>query len=233
MSVDTLPEVTIKRTFKAPRAKVFQAWVDPKQMAQWFGPEGFDNPVCELDVRPGGKLKIHMRGPDGVIYPCHGTFHEIVEPERLVFTSQAIDQDGTVLIEALNTITFADVGAKTALTLHARVVKVVGIGAQYVKGMEQGWSQSFDKLQGLLDAVSSHNRHGRACPGHPRLTCSQDVDARHKTGHDVDRVTSPARPASPATERWPRAQPWSSGCASAPRRRSRRRFPAPAPGRRG
>ena len=98
-----------------------------------------------------------MRGPDGVIYPCHETFHEIVEPERLVFTSQAIDQDGTVLIEALNTITFADVGAKdlggkTALTLHARVVKVVGIGAQYVKGMEQGWSQSFDKLQGLLDA---------------------------------------------------------------------------------
>ena len=150
MGTDVLPEVTIKRTFKAPRAKVFQAWVDPKQMAQWFGPKGFVNPVCELDVRPGGKLKIHMRGPDGTIYPCHGTFHEIVESERLVFTSQAIDDDGTVLIEALNTVTFADAGGQTALTVHARVVKVTGLGAQYVKGMNQGWGQSLDKLEALL-----------------------------------------------------------------------------------
>jgi uncharacterized protein YndB with AHSA1/START domain len=150
MNTAVPPEVTIKRTFNAPRAKVFQAWVDPKQMARWFGPKSFDNPVCELDVRPGGKLKIHMRGPEGTIYPCHGTFHEIVEPERLVFTSQAIDHDGTVLIEALNTVTFADMGDKTALTLHVRVVKVVGIGAQYVKGMNQGWGQSFDKLEALL-----------------------------------------------------------------------------------
>ena len=150
MSADALPEVMIKRTFNAPRAKVFQAWVDPKQMAQWFGPKGFVNPVCELDVRPGGKLKIHMRGPDGTIYPCHGTFHEIVEPERLVFTSQAIDDDGTVLIEALNTVTFADAGGQTALTVHARVVKVTGLGAQYVKGMNQGWGQSLDKLEALL-----------------------------------------------------------------------------------
>ena len=150
MSADALPEVMIKRTFNAPRAKVFRAWVDSKQMAQWFGPKGFDNPVCELDVRPGGKLKIHMRGPDGTIYPCHGTFHEIVEPERLVFTSQAIDDDGTVLIEAINTVTFADAGDKTALTLHARVVKVTGLGAQYVKGMNQGWGQSLDKLEALL-----------------------------------------------------------------------------------
>ena len=150
MSADALPEVMIKRTFNAPRAKVFRAWVDSKQMAQWFGPKGFDNPVCELDVRPGGKLKIEMRGPDGTIYLCHGTFHEIVEPERLVFTSQAIDDDGTVLIEAINTVTFADVGDKTALTLHARVVKVTGLGAQYVKGMNQGWGQSLDKLEALL-----------------------------------------------------------------------------------
>ena len=150
MSTDLLPEATIKRTFNAPRAKVFKAWVDPKQMAQWFGPKDFDNPVCELDVRPGGKLKIHMRGPDGTVYPCHGTFHEIVEPERLVFTSQAIDQDGAVLIEARNTVTFTEQGGKTAMTLHVSVVKAVGMGLQYIKGMEQGWSQSFDKLQALV-----------------------------------------------------------------------------------
>jgi uncharacterized protein YndB with AHSA1/START domain len=150
MTNDNLPEVTIKRTLNAPRAKVFQAWVDAKQMAQWFGPKGFDNPVSEVDARPGGKLRIHMRGPDGAIYPCHGTFHEVVEPERLVFTSQAIDNDGTVLIEAMNTVTFAETGGQTLLTVHARVVKVTGLGAQYVKGMEQGWGQSLDKLEAVL-----------------------------------------------------------------------------------
>jgi uncharacterized protein YndB with AHSA1/START domain len=146
----TIKEATIQRTFNAPRPLVWKAWVEPKQMAQWFGPKGFDNPVCDLDVWPGGKLKIHMRSPDGSIYPCHGTFHEIVEPERLVFTSQAIDQDGTVLIEAVNTVTFEEQGNKTALTLHVRVVKVVGMDEQYIKGMDQGWNQSFDKLDGLL-----------------------------------------------------------------------------------
>ena len=80
-------EVTITRLFDAPRALVFKAWTDPKQLAQWWGPHGFTTPVCEVDVRPGGALLIHMRGPDGVVYPNKGVFHEIVEPDRLVFTS--------------------------------------------------------------------------------------------------------------------------------------------------
>ena len=146
----SIREATIQRTFNAPRRVVWKAWVDPTQMAQWFGPKGFDNPVCELEVRPGGKLNIHMRGPDGAIYPCRGTFHEIVEPERLVFTSMAIDQAGNVLIEALNTVTFTEQGDKTAMTLHVRVVKAVGMGLKYIKGMEAGWSQSLDKLDALL-----------------------------------------------------------------------------------
>jgi uncharacterized protein YndB with AHSA1/START domain len=44
-------------------------------------------PVCELDVRPGGAIRIHMRGPDGTVYPMTGAYQEIVEPERLVFTA--------------------------------------------------------------------------------------------------------------------------------------------------
>ena len=124
-----IKQATINRSFDAPRRMVFKAWVDPKQMAQWFGPKSFDVPLCELDVRPGGTLNIHMRGPDGTIFPCGGTFHEIVEPERLVFTSPAIDQDGSILIEALNTVTFTEKDGKTTMTLHVRVVKAVGIGA--------------------------------------------------------------------------------------------------------
>ena len=62
-------EVTITRIIDAPRELVFKAWTDPKHMAQWWGPRYFTNPICEMDVRPGGAILIHMRGPDGVIYP--------------------------------------------------------------------------------------------------------------------------------------------------------------------
>src|SRR5882762_715575 len=63
------------------------AWTDPKQVAEWWGPHRFTNPVCDLDVRPGGAIRIHMRGPDGTVYPMTGVYQEVVEPERLVFTS--------------------------------------------------------------------------------------------------------------------------------------------------
>lgn len=54
-------EITITRMFDAPRAVVFRAWTDAGQLAQWWGPKGFTNPVCEIDVRVGGAIRIHMR----------------------------------------------------------------------------------------------------------------------------------------------------------------------------
>ena len=65
-------EFVITTIINAPRALVFKAWTDPKQMAQWWGPKGFTNPVCEMDVRPGGAHRIVMRGPDGTDYPIKG-----------------------------------------------------------------------------------------------------------------------------------------------------------------
>src|SRR6202167_2121007 len=87
-------EIIITRVFDAPRALVFKAWTDPKHLAQWWGPKGFTNPVCEIDARIGGALRIHMRGPDGSIYPMKGVIREIAAPERLVFTNIAVDASG-------------------------------------------------------------------------------------------------------------------------------------------
>lgn len=140
-------EVIITRIIAAPRDLVFKAWTHPKHVAQWWGPKGFTNPVCELDVRPGGAILIHMRGPDGVVYPMNGVFREIVEPERLVFTSSAFeDEEGNPQLEALNTITFAEHDGKTKLTVHAVVLKA-GPGTEgALAGMEEGWNQSLDRL---------------------------------------------------------------------------------------
>ena len=80
--------MSIARVFDAPRDLVFQAWVDPRHMAKWWGPRGFTNPECELDARAGGDIWIVMRDPTGVDYPMSGTFHEVVAPERLVFAKR-------------------------------------------------------------------------------------------------------------------------------------------------
>jgi len=143
-------EITITRVIDAPRALVFEAWTDAAQLAQWWGPKGFTNPVCEIDVRVGGAIRIHMRSPDGQVYPMRGEFREITAPERLVFTNIAVDGADKPIIEGLTTVTFAERGGKTTMTLHTRGRAVVDYAAGYLQGMEAGWTGSIDKLQTLL-----------------------------------------------------------------------------------
>jgi uncharacterized protein YndB with AHSA1/START domain len=163
-AVDAKPsvgqELVFTRVFDAPRSLVFAAWTDPKHMAAWWGPKGFTNPVCELDVRPGGAIRIVMRAPADVQahargdHPMTGTFHEIVAPERLVFTAAVDDADGNRLLEVLNTVTFMEQGGRTTLTVHARIVKATAQAALMLAGMEMGWSQSLERLAALLARIS-------------------------------------------------------------------------------
>jgi uncharacterized protein YndB with AHSA1/START domain len=139
-------EVVITRVFDAPRELVFNAWTDPKIMKEWYGPKMFTNTVCELDVRVGGAWRIVMRGPDGAEYPGSGVYREIVKPERLVFTSEATDKDGKVILAGLATVTFADEGGKTRLTLQMRATAMVDYAVAYLGGMEAGWTQSLESL---------------------------------------------------------------------------------------
>ncbi len=143
-------DVLITRVFDAPREMVFRAWIDPAQMGQWWGPNGFTNPVCELDARPGGEIHIHMRAPNGVVYPMKGMFHEIVEPERLSFSSGALDENGKPLFDLLQTVTFTEQDGKTTLTVRRRVVEASADAARYLKGYKAGMIQSLERLAALV-----------------------------------------------------------------------------------
>lgn len=149
-SATTERALVMTRVFDAPRELVFRAWTDPEHLAQWWGPEGFTNPVCEFDARPGGAIRIHMRAPDGTVYPMTGVVREITPPKRLVFASAAVDQDGKHLLEALATVRFAVQGDKTKLTLEIRGVAVAPVAVQYLEGMEAGWTQSLVRLTRYL-----------------------------------------------------------------------------------
>jgi len=111
-------EIVISRDFDAPCELVWEAWTDPKQVAQWWGPTGFSTTIEVMDVRPGGEWKHVMRGPDGAEYPNHSTFIEVVKPERIRYSHGGHKKGGPdVQFEA--TWTFEELKpGKTRLTLR-------------------------------------------------------------------------------------------------------------------
>ncbi len=143
-------EVVFTRIYDAPRTLVWAAWTEPEHLAKWWGPEGFTNPVCQLDLRPGGALRIVMRAPDGAEYPMSGFFREIIAPCRLVFTTVAEDRDGNPQLEGLATAEFVELGGKTQVTVRASAVGLVVVAAWMLEGMEEGWKQSLVRLERLL-----------------------------------------------------------------------------------
>ena len=155
-------ELTITRTFDAPRALVWAMWTDPKHVAQWWGPKAFTNPVCEWDARPGGKIYVVMRANAiiaviaGRDHPMTGTFNEVSPTDRLVFTTQAVDKDGTAMLESRTTVTLLDRGGKTEMVLHTRAVGLVPKAKQMLMGMKPGWTQSIDRLDALLSRQTAN-----------------------------------------------------------------------------
>src|ERR671933_1431990 len=81
-------EIVMRRVFDAPRRLVFDAWTTPELFARWFGARGWSVPVCEIDLRPGGRYRYVMRGPDGQEVAMAGVYREVVPPERLVTTER-------------------------------------------------------------------------------------------------------------------------------------------------
>jgi uncharacterized protein YndB with AHSA1/START domain len=161
-------EFVITRIFDAPRELVWKSWTDPKKVAQWWGPHNFTTPVCEMDVRPGGAYRFVMRGPDGSEFPLKGVYLEIVEPERLVTTNDHSElppewhdsvnpnRDKTKKpgLEAIQTVTFEKLGNKTKLTIRTRFESAAIRDAMVKHGMNEGWSQSLERLAKCVAPLS-------------------------------------------------------------------------------
>jgi len=145
--LEPLSRLTLTREFAAPRELVWKAWTDPTQFAKWFGPRGMSVPRVDFDVRPGGALRYEMRGPNGMTMTNLGSFIEVVEPERLVYTER-MEQNGVVAFEIENTVTFADRDGKTLVTLQLRVMRAAKFAPITYAG--EGWKQALDKLGELL-----------------------------------------------------------------------------------
>lgn len=147
--------ITLVRVIKAPRDLVWKAWTDKAMLKEWWGPEQFTNPKVEGEVRVGAVMHITMHGPKGspfdIDMPMVKRYREIVPGKKLVFENEPLGPNGERLIEGLTTVTFADHPEGTLLEVTASAKALMPQAVAMLGGMDQGWSQSLDKLTRLME----------------------------------------------------------------------------------
>jgi len=139
----------LTRTFPASPEKVFRAWTDPEALKRWAPPFDRTAPVAEVDLRPGGRYRIHMRAPDGSVEIVTGLYQTVDPPHRLVYTW--FWETKPEMGETLVTVEFAaDAGATRVTLTHERFPN-----SEVRDRHELGWGGCFDKFAALFTGEGS------------------------------------------------------------------------------
>ena len=145
-------ELVLTRTFDAPRPVVYRAWVEIGQVQEWWGPQGFTVVSCQMDVRPGGKWRKEIQSPEGKVFLRYGVYHDVVEPERLVFTYVTDDIGGARDHETTVTVLFAEAGKyRTRLTLWQTGFDTAESAASHTGG----WTSTMERFAAFLSSPAA------------------------------------------------------------------------------
>src|SRR3954463_14995192 len=133
-------EVKTARSFKAPRELVYKAYTTPELVKRWLlGPPGWTMPICEMDVRVGGKYRWRWRNAQGAEFGFHGVFKEVVRPSRIVHTEAYEPGDvGGEMGEALVTALWTEKAGVTTHTMTIRYASKEVRDAALKTGMSDG-----------------------------------------------------------------------------------------------
>jgi uncharacterized protein YndB with AHSA1/START domain len=145
-------EIRITRLYDAPVQAVWDAWTDPAQAAQWWGPRGFTLTTHSKDLRPGGIWHYTMHGPDGTDYPNKALYHEVVECKKLVYDHGGNDERQPLFrVTAL----FSEVEGKTKLemTMTLPTPEAAQETRKFIK--KAGGEGTWDRLAEYLEKQSS------------------------------------------------------------------------------
>lgn len=152
-------EVKIERILNVARKRLWESWTYPEIVAGWWEPRGVTCPTCEIDAKQGGKINFVMLagaelGPvAGQEWPLVGTFREVVQERKLVFTGEASDEVQKLYFNLEITVEFEDLGQKTRMRLQINITEInkSDRAESAIKGMEKGWQQTLEKLGELLE----------------------------------------------------------------------------------
>jgi uncharacterized protein YndB with AHSA1/START domain len=136
-------ELNIDRLIDAPRARVYEAWTKPEQIARWFAPKPFRLAVKKMDVRVGGAYEMAMQGPNGEEFPFAGEYLELDPPSRLVWNSQFPDMPKGSIVTV---VTFTEEGGKTRVRAKQTFSALSPTAEHAIAGAEEGWNLTMDQL---------------------------------------------------------------------------------------
>ena len=139
-------EIILTRLIAAPRALVFAAFTDPVHIDKWWGPRGFANETLERDVRVGGLWRYMMRSAEHGEFPNRVEYTEVVAPERLVYRHGTDEQPDQFRV----TITFADEGGKTRLTMRSVFPRVEDVARVKEFGAVDLGNSNLDRFEEFL-----------------------------------------------------------------------------------
>ena len=147
------PMIMMTRVYDAPRALVWEAMTEAKHIREWWGGPGFTNPVCEMDVRPGGLWKHVMRFPDGHELRLDFVFVEVDAPSRLVWQHVDHGKRKEGLPTSVTTVTLEDLGDKTRYTMTARFSSMADREAAVAMGFTRPIEASNERLTAYLKTM--------------------------------------------------------------------------------
>lgn len=155
--------LVLERVFNAPRRLVFEMFKKPEHIKNFWGPRGWDVPVCKVDFKPGGVWHYCMKCVDknqgqyfGMESWGKAIYHEIVEPEKIVYTDYFSDADGNnneSMPSARVTMQFIDMGATTKLVSRGEYASAEKLKTVMDMGMLEGISQTWDRMEEHLSEV--------------------------------------------------------------------------------
>lgn len=147
-------EIVVTRVFDAPRGLVFDAYTKPELVKRWLlGPDGWSMPVCEIDLREGGKYRyVWRQDSDGKEMGMGGVYREVVRPERVVATEKF--DEAWYPGEAVDTIVLTEQAGKTTLTQTILYDSRETRDAVLKSPMQKGMAMSYDRLEGFLPTLA-------------------------------------------------------------------------------
>ncbi len=141
-----VPAIVLRRTYKASRDRVFDAWTKPEIAARFFGPGDVATRDIKMDVREGGSYSIVMEPPEGEKLLVRGTYREVRRPERLSMTWSWKEDDPKDEVESLLTLVFNEVDGGTEVVLtHEQLASV-----ESAERHTEGWTAILDQLAAAL-----------------------------------------------------------------------------------
>jgi uncharacterized protein YndB with AHSA1/START domain len=143
-------EIVVTRVFDAPRQLVFEAYTKPELIKKWLlGPDGWSMPICEIDLRAGGKYRYVWRNDaDGREMGMGGVYREVVPPERIVATE--VFDEAWYPGEAVDTIMLVEKAGRTTLTQTILYNSRETRDAVLKSPMQTGMAASYDRLEKFL-----------------------------------------------------------------------------------